>query len=148
MPPNLENSAVATGLKKVSFHFNPKEGQCQRMFKLPHNCTYFTRQQGNAQNPQNQASIHKPKTSRGTRWIQKRQRKQRSNCQHLLDHGKSKGIPKRIYFCFIDYAKAFHCGTSTLVAACRLGPSVPFGIPVPGPEIKPRSPTAILVRVE
>ena len=42
----------------------------------------------------------------------------------------------------------FHCGTSTLVAACRLGPSVPFGIPVPGPEIKPRSPTAILVRVE
>ena len=29
---NLENSAVATGLEKVSFHFNPKEGQCQRMF--------------------------------------------------------------------------------------------------------------------
>ena len=33
MPANLENSAVATGLKKVSFHSNPKEGQCQRMFK-------------------------------------------------------------------------------------------------------------------
>jgi len=29
---NLENSAVATGLEKVSFHFNPKERQCQRMF--------------------------------------------------------------------------------------------------------------------
>ena len=25
MPANLENSAVATGLKKVSFHSNPKE---------------------------------------------------------------------------------------------------------------------------
>ena len=25
---NLENSAVATGLEKVSFHSNPKEGQC------------------------------------------------------------------------------------------------------------------------
>ena len=25
MPANLENSAVATGLEKVSFHFNPKE---------------------------------------------------------------------------------------------------------------------------
>ena len=25
MPPNLENSAVATGLEKVSFHSNPKE---------------------------------------------------------------------------------------------------------------------------
>ena len=31
---NLENSAVTTGLEKVSFHSNPKEGQCQRMFKL------------------------------------------------------------------------------------------------------------------
>ena len=27
MPANLENSAVATGLEKVSFHSNPKERQ-------------------------------------------------------------------------------------------------------------------------
>ena len=40
---NLENSAVVTGLEKVSFHPNPKEGQCQRMLKLPHNCTHLTR---------------------------------------------------------------------------------------------------------
>ena len=32
MPANLENSAVATGLEKISFHSNPKEGQCQSMF--------------------------------------------------------------------------------------------------------------------
>ena len=31
MPANLENSAVATGMEKVSFHSNPKERQCQRM---------------------------------------------------------------------------------------------------------------------
>ena len=37
MPANLENSAVATGLEKVSFHSNPKERRCQTMFKLPHN---------------------------------------------------------------------------------------------------------------
>jgi len=43
MPANLENSAVATGLEKVSFHSNPKERQCQRMLKLPHNCTHPTR---------------------------------------------------------------------------------------------------------
>ena len=43
MPANLENSAVATGLEKVSFHSNPKERQCQRMVKLPHNCTHLTR---------------------------------------------------------------------------------------------------------
>ena len=40
MPANLENSAVATGLEKVSFHSNPKERQCQRIFKLPYN--WFT----------------------------------------------------------------------------------------------------------
>ena len=33
-PANLENSAVATGLEKVSFHSNPKERQGQRMLKL------------------------------------------------------------------------------------------------------------------
>ena len=42
MPANLENSTVATGLEKVSFHSSPKEGQCQRMFKLLHNCTHLT----------------------------------------------------------------------------------------------------------
>ena len=42
MPANLENSAVATGLEKVSFHSNPKERQCQRMLKLPHYCTHIT----------------------------------------------------------------------------------------------------------
>ena len=38
---------------------------------------------------------------------------QKSNCQHPLDHQKSKRVPtikqKNIYFCFIDYAKAFDC---------------------------------------
>ena len=43
MPANLENSAVATGLEKVSFHSNPKERQYQRVLKLPHNCTHLTR---------------------------------------------------------------------------------------------------------
>ena len=36
MPANLENSAVATGLEKISFHSYPKERQCQRMLQLPH----------------------------------------------------------------------------------------------------------------
>ena len=34
--------AVAMGLEKVRFHSNPKERQCQRMFKLPHNRTHLT----------------------------------------------------------------------------------------------------------
>ena len=30
MPTNVKNSAVASGLEKLSFHFNPKERQCQK----------------------------------------------------------------------------------------------------------------------
>ena len=41
MSANLENSAVATGLEKVSFHSNLKEGQNQKMFKVPYICTPF-----------------------------------------------------------------------------------------------------------
>ena len=37
----LENSAVATGLEKVSLHSNPKERQYQRMLKLLHNCSHL-----------------------------------------------------------------------------------------------------------
>ena len=42
IPANLENSAVATGLEKVSFHSNPKERRCQRILRLLHNCTNLT----------------------------------------------------------------------------------------------------------
>ena len=35
-------TAVASGLEKASFHSNPKERQCQRMLKLPRNCTHLT----------------------------------------------------------------------------------------------------------
>ena len=38
----LTQQWVATRLDMVSFHSNPKERQCQRMFKLPPNCTHFT----------------------------------------------------------------------------------------------------------
>ena len=108
MQANLENSAVATGLEKVSFHSNPKERQCQRMLKLPHNALIShaskvmlkilqarLQQYVNHELPDVQAGF--------------RQRNQRSNCQHLLDHQKSKRVPKNNYFCFIDYAKAFDC---------------------------------------
>ena len=45
-------------------------------------------------------------------WIWKRQRSQRSNCQYPVSHRKSKRIKiKKIYFCFIDHAKTFDCGS-------------------------------------
>ena len=39
---NLENSAVDTELENVNFNSNPKERQCQRMLRLPQNCTHLT----------------------------------------------------------------------------------------------------------
>ena len=42
MSANLENSAVATGLEKDSFHSSPKKGRCQGMFKVPYNHANFT----------------------------------------------------------------------------------------------------------
>ena len=89
-------TAVATGLEKVSFHSNPKERQCQRMIKLLHNCTHFTCYQSKVQNsPSVVSTVCEPRTSRCSSWIQKRQRNQRSNCQHLLDHQKSKRVPEK-----------------------------------------------------
>ena len=105
---HLENSVVATGLEKVSFHSNPIEGQCQRMFKLLCSCAHSTCQQGFAKNPSRQASVVcELRTSRYTSWVQKRQRNQRSNCQHMMDIEKTREFQKNIYFCFIDCAKFF-----------------------------------------
>ena len=39
---DLENSAVATGLEKVSFHSNSKERQCQRMLTAAQLCSSYT----------------------------------------------------------------------------------------------------------
>ena len=34
---------------------------------------------------------------------------------NVLDHQKSKRVPENIYFCFIDYAKAFDCVGHTIM---------------------------------
>ena len=59
-------------------------------------CTIVLISQSNAQNSPSQAwTVHKPRTSRCSSWIYKRQRNQRSNCQHTLDHQKSKRVPEK-----------------------------------------------------
>ena len=87
------------------------------MFKLPHNCTHFTCQQSNTQNPSCQASIvHEARTSKCTNCIQKSQRNQRSNCQHTLGHQKSNRIPLKKKSTSLTTLKPFtvwittHCG--------------------------------------
>ena len=88
MPASLENSTVATGLEKFSFHCNPKERQCQNMLKLPHNCTHLIHYKVMLKILQ--AKLQQYVNGQ----LQKRQRNQRSNCQHLLDHRKSKRVPR------------------------------------------------------
>ena len=94
---------------KRCFLCNPKGMKLQRMLKLPHSCTYFTCQQSNDQNSPSQISmVHELRISRCLNWILKRQRNQRSNYQHPLDHRKkTREFQKNI--CFIDQAKAFDC---------------------------------------
>ena len=101
---------MTTGLEKVNFHFNPKERPCQRMFKLLHNCTHShasklmlkilqvrLQQYVNQELPEVQAGFRK---GRGTR-------DQIANIRWIRE--KAKEFQKNIYFCFIDYAKAFDC---------------------------------------
>ena len=64
--------------------------------------------------PSQASATREPWTPWCSSWFQKRQRNQRSNCQHPLDHGKSKRVPEKhlflnIFFCFSEYAKAFDC---------------------------------------
>ena len=54
--------------------------------------------------------VRELRTSRCSSWIWEKQENQRSKCQHLLDHRRSKKIPEEnIYFCFTDYGKDFDC---------------------------------------
>ena len=110
MPANLENSAVAMGLEKVSYHSNPKERQWQRMVKLPQNCTHLTHYQSNAQKfPSESSPVHEPWNSRFQVGFRKGRgtRDQIANICWIME--KAREFQKNSYFCFIDYAKAFDC---------------------------------------
>ena len=68
----------------------------------------FIHQQSNAQNSLSWTStVHEPRTSRCSSWIQKRQRNQRSNCTICWVIEREREFQKNIYICFIDCTKAF-----------------------------------------
>ena len=110
MAANLENSAVATGLEMVSFILIPKKGnakECSKYLKIAiisHASKVILKilqarlQQYMNQElklPDVQAGFRK---SRGTR-------DQIANIRCIIE--KARKFQKNIYFCFIDYAKAF-----------------------------------------
>ena len=109
MPANLENSAVPQDWK-VSFHSNPKEGQCQRISNY-HTIVLISHASKvmlkilqarfewyvNWERPDVQAGFRK---GRGTR-------NQIANVHLILE--KAREFQKNIYFCYIDYTKTFVC---------------------------------------
>ena len=110
MPTNSENCAAATRLKKVSFHSNPKERQCQRMHKLPHNCSHLNCYQSNAHflqvRLQQYVNRELPGVQTGFRKGRGTRDQIANNCRIVE---KARDFQKNICFCFIDYAKAFDC---------------------------------------
>ena len=112
MPANLENSAVATGMKRSVFIPIPKKGNDK---KCSNSCTIALishaskvmlkilqarfQQYMNQELPDVQAGFTK---GRGTR-------DQIANICWIIV--KATEFQKNIYFCFIDYAKAFDCGS-------------------------------------
>ena len=80
------------------------------MFKLPHNCTHLTCQQSNAQNSTSQAStVSEQWPSRCSQWIKKGRGTRDQIPTSIGSSKKVRELQKNIYFCFIDYAKAFDC---------------------------------------
>ena len=110
---NLESSAIATGLEKVNFYFNPKERQCQRMFKLPYNCIHASKVVLKILQAKLQQYVNWELLDVQTRF-RKRQWNKRSNCQHLLDHLKSKGIPEKHHQLFTSGGQSIEASASAL----------------------------------
>ena len=110
MPANLENSAVATGLEKVSVHSIPKRDnnkECSNYFTIAlisHASKVMLKilqarlqQYVNCELTDVQAGFRKSKGTRG----------QIANIQWIIE--KARESQKNIYFCFIDYIKTFDC---------------------------------------
>ena len=105
----LENSEVATGLEKVSFHSNAtgnaKECSIYHTIALISHASKVMlkilqarlQQYMNRELPDVQAGFRKDR----------RTRDQMANTRWILE--KAREFQKNIYFCFIDYAKAFDC---------------------------------------
>ena len=101
----MENSAVAAGLEKVSFHSNPKECSNYHIIALISHASKVIlkmlqarlQQNMNQEFPDVQTGFRK---DRGTR-------EQIANIRWIIE--KAREFQKHIYFCFIDYAKAFDC---------------------------------------
>ena len=101
----MENSAVATGLEKVSFHSNPKERQCQRM--LYYCTTALISHSSKVTLKILQARLQRyMKTVNFLMFKVVLGKAEEPEIKLPTSVGSSKKQERNIYFCFIDYAKA------------------------------------------
>ena len=110
MPAHLENSAVATGLEKSVIITIPKKGNAKKcsdyhtVALIPHvSKVMFKILQARLQQYVNHEFPHIQAGFKKVRGI----RDQIANIHWIIE--KSREFQKNIYFCFIDYAKAFDC---------------------------------------
>ena len=88
------SSGHRTGKGQFSFQSRrkamPKNGQNTTQFHSSHILLKCS-----SNSPSQSSTVHERWTSRCSRWIWKRQRNQRSNCQHPLDYWKNKRVPQK-----------------------------------------------------
>ena len=134
MPANLENSAVATGLERFIFIPIPKKGNAK---DCSNSCTIAPTSQAskvmlkilqdklqyyvNQELPVFQAGFRKGR----------RTRDQIVNIRWIME--KAREFQKNIYFCFIDYAKAFVWITINVENSERDGNTRPLDLPLEKP---------------
>ena len=125
MSANLENSAVATGLKKVSFHSNPKKGNAKECSNY---CTIALI--SHASNVmlkilQGTSTGCEPRTSDAQAGFRQGRgiRDQIGNNRRIIE--KSRELQKNTYFCLIYYVKAFVWITATVENSSRDGNTKP-----------------------
>ena len=106
MSANLENSAVATGLEKVSFHSNLKKGQYQRNYDTIVLMSHVSRVMLKILQARLQQYVNRELPD-----VQAGFRMGRETRDHIADIWwtveKAREFQKNIYFCFIGHKKAF-----------------------------------------
>ena len=109
MPENLENSAVATGLEKVNVLSRPKERQSQRMSNY---CTIALITHASKvmlKILQARLQQHVNREFQMFKLVLEKAEEPEIKLPTSTGSLKKQEFQKNIYFCFIDYAKAFDC---------------------------------------
>ena len=109
MPSHLENSAVATGLEKVSFHSNPKERQCQKCSNYHTIALISHASKIRLKILQARLQQYVNHEFPDVQVVFRKDRNQRPNCQICWIIEREKEFQKNSSFFFIEYAKAFDC---------------------------------------